>query len=104
MAYLQVHTFPLFGLGGGGQIVPSPPPILSPHIISLLSLSYSVTPKEICLMLFRQVIWCAFSRDLARTGKRRAAKIAMMTITTRSSISVNPVKIRLLTFRLVHTV
>src|SRR5260370_943352 len=41
-------------------------------------------------MLERQVAARAFSRAWAKTGKRMAAKIAMMAITTRSSMSVKP--------------
>src|SRR5712692_1066207 len=33
---------------------------------------------------------CAFSRALAKTGKRIAARIAIIAITTSSSMSVNP--------------
>src|SRR5881396_1749884 len=48
------------------------------------------TPSESCLMLERQVAWRALSRAWAKTGKRMAARMAMMAITTRSSISVKP--------------
>src|SRR5438094_6801463 len=41
-------------------------------------------------MLERHVVWRALSRAWANTGKRIAAKMAMIAITTRSSISVNP--------------
>src|SRR5438309_1887574 len=41
-------------------------------------------------MLLRQVAWRAFSRAWAKTGNKMAARIAMIAITTRSSISVKP--------------
>jgi hypothetical protein len=41
-------------------------------------------------MFERQDAPRAFSRAWAKTGKRIAARIAMMAITTKSSISVNP--------------
>src|SRR3569833_1193015 len=47
-------------------------------------------PKVSCLVLFRQAIPSAFSLALAREGNNMAARMAMMAMTTRSSISVNP--------------
>jgi hypothetical protein len=44
----------------------------------------------ICLMLLKQLVWRAFSRALAKTGKRIAARIAMIAMTTNSSMSVKP--------------
>src|SRR5439155_23655357 len=44
----------------------------------------------ICLRLERQLVVRAFSRAWAKTGKRIAARMAMMAITTSSSIRVNP--------------
>jgi len=44
----------------------------------------------ICRRLERQLVWRAFSRALAKTGKRIAARIAMIAMTTRSSIRVKP--------------
>src|SRR5690242_2273113 len=41
-----------------------------------------------CFMLLRQLMARAFSRACANTGKRMAARIAIMAITTRSSIRV----------------
>src|SRR5437867_7708818 len=41
-------------------------------------------------MLERQPVLRAFSRAWAKTGNRIAARIAMIAITTRSSINVNP--------------
>src|ERR1043165_2972178 len=43
-------------------------------------------------MLERQEVWRAFSRAWAKTGKRIAARIAIMAITTSSSISVKPAR------------
>src|SRR5437660_7824854 len=49
-----------------------------------------VTPRPICFRLLKQVVCRAFSRACANTGNRIAARIAMMAITTSSSISVKP--------------
>src|SRR2546425_8236829 len=43
-----------------------------------------------CLAWDRQAAWRALSRAWAKTGKRMAASIAMIAITTRSSIRVKP--------------
>src|SRR5689334_22947724 len=48
-----------------------------------------VREVPICFMLERQVVIRAFSRACAKTGKRIAARMAMMAITTSSSIKVN---------------
>src|SRR5436190_16634618 len=48
-----------------------------------------VRPVPICRMFETQVVIRAFSRAWAKTGKRMAARIAMMAITTSSSIRVN---------------
>src|SRR5689334_25158699 len=45
-----------------------------------------------CLQLERQLIARAFARAWAKTGKRIAAKIAMIAITTSSSIKVKPAR------------
>ena len=42
-----------------------------------------------CFWLLMQVVVRAFSRALANTGNRMAARIAMIAITTSSSMSVN---------------
>src|SRR5712691_5800808 len=47
-------------------------------------------PRPICLKLERQVDMRACSRAWANTGKRIAAKMAMMAITTSNSIRVKP--------------
>src|SRR5438132_1389249 len=41
-------------------------------------------------MLLKQAVWRAFARAWAKTGKRIAARMAMIAITTSNSISVNP--------------
>src|SRR5437588_217769 len=41
-------------------------------------------------MLERHDVWRAFARACAKTGNRIAANIAIIAITTNSSISVNP--------------
>src|SRR5436190_5701011 len=51
-----------------------------------------MTARPRLLTLDRQVVWRAFSRACAKTGKRMAAKIAMIAITTSSSISVKPLR------------
>src|SRR5437868_4404599 len=45
-----------------------------------------------CRVLDRSEVWRAFDRAWAKTGKRIAARIAIMAITTRSSMSVKPVR------------
>src|SRR5688572_11163382 len=43
-----------------------------------------------CLPLFMHRMPCAFVLDLAKAGSNKPAKMAIMAITTRSSIKVNP--------------
>src|SRR5690349_49298 len=45
--------------------------------------------RPICLMLDRPDIWRALLRACAKTGKSMAARMAIIAITTRSSIKVN---------------
>src|SRR5438067_252074 len=47
-------------------------------------------PRATCLRLERQAAWRAFSRAWAKTGKRIAARMAIIAITTSSSIRVKP--------------
>ena len=47
-------------------------------------------PKPNCFKLAMQLIWPAFCFALLRVGSSIAAKIAIMAITTRSSIRVKP--------------
>src|SRR5712692_7102128 len=48
------------------------------------------TARPICLLLDRQEAARALSRAWAKTGNRIAAKMAIMAITTSSSMRVNP--------------
>src|SRR5436305_1149645 len=48
-----------------------------------------MTPRPICLVLLRQEVLRAASLACAKTGNRIAARIAMIAITTSSSIRVN---------------
>jgi hypothetical protein len=50
-------------------------------------------PRLICLRLDEQDARRALSRARPKTGKRIAASIAIMAITTSSSISVKPVRL-----------
>src|ERR1700680_4405068 len=45
-------------------------------------------------MLERQLVWRALSRAWAKTGKRIAARMAMMAMTTSSSMSVKARRVR----------
>ena len=58
--------------------------------ISLLSPAYMWTPRLICFKLFKQVVRFAFAFALDRTGINKAARMAMMAMTTSNSIRVNP--------------
>src|SRR5881396_3644962 len=53
---------------------------------------YIATERPICLLLERQVVARAFSRACAKTGKRIAARIAIIAMTTSNSISVNALR------------
>src|SRR5438067_2088826 len=55
---------------------------------------YIATAMPICLLLDRQVVARAFSRAWAKTGNRIAARMAIIAITTRSSINVKPNRLR----------
>jgi hypothetical protein len=56
-------------------------------------------PKFICFKLLKQADRLAFSRALAKTGKRMEASKLIIATTTRSFISVNPrLKVLLVTF------
>ena len=57
--------------------------------ISLLSPAYIAKDSSHWRLLFLQVVRCACSFALARAGNKRLAKIAIMAITTSSSIRVN---------------
>src|SRR6266487_3475693 len=57
-----------------------------------------VTARPICFILLTQAVCRAFSRAWAKTGNRIAARIAMIAITTSSSIRVKPLRSRSMTF------
>src|ERR1035441_8196507 len=59
-------------------------------ILSLLSPQYMNQPIWSCLRLLTQLIPWAFALALARAGKSKAARMAMIAMTTSNSISVNP--------------
>src|SRR5436853_4874272 len=52
--------------------------------------------RPICFRLDWQLAWRDFSRAWAKTGKRMAARMAMIAMTTSSSISVNPPRFTLI--------
>ena len=64
------------------------------HETNLLSQSeqYINRLRQISLVLLKQVFCMAFARARAKTGKRIAARIAMIAITTNSSIRVKPLR------------
>jgi hypothetical protein len=53
-------------------------------------------PKLICFKLLMQLARRAFSLARANTGNRMAARIAIMAITTKSSINVNALRLIML--------
>src|SRR5207249_1866301 len=55
-----------------------------------LSSTYINIPKDICRLLFMQLICPALALAFDNTGKRMAAKMAMIAMTTSNSIKVNP--------------
>src|SRR4051812_4650792 len=57
---------------------------------SLLSLAYMCQARDNCLLLFMHWIPWAFILALLNAGKSIAARIAMIAITTSSSIKVKP--------------
>jgi hypothetical protein len=57
-----------------------------------LSPPYMIKANPICLLLFIQEACCALALAFAKAGNSIAAKIAMIAITTNSSISVKAVK------------
>src|SRR5207247_10198625 len=60
------------------------------HSVSSQSWQYIVIAVPSWRALLRHWVDRAFSRACAKTGKRMAARMAIIAITTRSSISVNP--------------
>src|SRR6478609_2552091 len=71
-------------------VTPGHVPVLSGGNLSPLSLAYMKKAKAICLLLFKQATALAFCFALDKAGKSIAARIAMMAITTNSSMRVNP--------------
>ena len=59
------------------------------HYRTLLSLEYNAMAEPICLKLERQLISLPFSLALFSAGSSIPARIAIIAITTRSSIKVN---------------
>jgi hypothetical protein len=56
-------------------------------------------PSPICFRLLWQLARRAFSRARAKTGNKIAARMAMMAMTTKSSINVKPPIPRLRRFK-----
>src|SRR5437867_4830026 len=57
---------------------------------SLLSSLYMYQARVVCLRLFRQTIAWALALARERAGRRRPARIAIIAMTTRSSMRVKP--------------
>jgi hypothetical protein len=57
---------------------------------SPLSLLYTYTATASCFKLFRHAIWLALALACASAGRSMEARIAIIEMTTRSSINVNP--------------
>ncbi len=57
------------------------------------SCAYMMSAMLICLRLLTQDAARAFSRAFAKTGNRMAARIAMIAMTTSSSIRVKPLRL-----------
>src|SRR6266705_1636704 len=62
--------------------------------VSSQSCRYMFIPRPSCLKFERQVVARAFSRAWAKTGNRIAARMAIIAITTRSSIRVKAEELR----------
>src|SRR5207249_7044560 len=56
--------------------------------LSALSFAHILTPRPTCLRLLTQAMRLAFALLAANAGRSRAARIAMIAITTNNSISV----------------
>lgn len=59
-----------------------------PTVLSPFSVAYCIQAYMSCLPLFMHITACALNFALERAGNSIAARIAMMAITTRSSIRV----------------
>jgi hypothetical protein len=81
----------VYGSSVNSQVQYAPDPVwLSSGNRSSKSCRYICTASPIWRMLLRHCVCRAFSRACANTGNRIAAKIAIIAITTSSSISVKP--------------
>src|SRR5690606_32282550 len=73
---------------------PTQPPRAAPSTLgtrfSSLSPAYMIQASESCFPLLRHLIPCAFVFALAKAGRSMLARIAMIAITTSSSIRVKP--------------
>jgi len=73
-----------------GAILLAQGPPSMPGYWLLLSWAYIWMARANWRTLLLQVAWRAFSRALAKTGKRIEARIAIIAMTTSNSISVKP--------------
>src|SRR6185295_1700785 len=69
-------------------VTPGQVPVFRGGRNSLLSCAYMVKARPICLLLLAQAMLLAFSLARDRAGSSIAARIAIIAITTSSSISV----------------
>src|SRR4029078_3373605 len=72
----------------------SKPALLSGNLFSA-SPAYMLTASPHCLPLLTQRDWCAFAFAFASAGKSIPARMAIMAMTTRSSMSVKARRRRL---------
>ena len=75
---------------GGPKVPKLKLPVFKGGKKSPLSLAYMIKPKPICLLLLRHLVVKAFVLALASAGSTIAARMAMIAMTTNSSIRVNP--------------
>ena len=76
------------------------PPVQAAGKASSYSCVYCISAKPTCFRLELQLARRAASRALAKAGKRIAARIAIIAITTSNSMSVKPLWSKLLLARL----
>src|SRR5206468_12813442 len=79
-----------FTKSGGSGPYQNPPPRSHSIILSLLSSAYIIQARVSCLSLDLQKAHVAFNLALDKAGNSMAARMAMMAITTSSSIRVKP--------------
>src|ERR1035438_7079291 len=87
--------FCINGLSGMSHGQYWPPAALKSGHLSLLSWAYMKVESSICLMLLVHLIRMALSLALDSAGRSMAAKMAIMAITTSSSIRVKPLELML---------